>query len=398
MFVYLLLIFIVYLLYIHSIFFYIMIFHLQLSEIAYPGSGISTPPFHTISLPELAAKCENELTADELVARLSDHWGLTEKPLVIRPLRDSSGRGIARIANGADLQQYTQAVQSWADAIPRGSLVLEDDDILMSFPPPTSFVLEPCPEVMAPTLVVDTTATAETAHTAGNDAVGVDGVLGTDPYALHAGLQWPQTWLKVTACLLGSSNHMRCLGLTTSALCTVTLPDGSVRESALDLTPPPAALLPPRIASKTRGQVQLLAGQLGLSGAAEITAMINPNSGDMVVLEVQPLPDLSPDGVLMRQAAAVEGSSPLSATQVLRELLKAGMSRGEENSYHDMLPYADDFSTGIQELLEGRAPEPPGVSNMGSPYSLLDVEDSMDSMDALDSLDALDLAEGSMEE
>ena len=45
----------------------------------------------------------------------------------------------------------------------------------------------------------------------------------------------------------------------------------------------------------------------------------------MIVREVEPHPDLSDEGLLMRQAAAAP--SPLSPTEVLRELLKVGMSR-----------------------------------------------------------------------
>lgn len=349
----------------------------RVSEMAYHGSGISTPPFHTISLPELAAKCETEAAADELVARLSEHWGITEKPLVIRPAKDTGGVGIARIATGADLQQYAYAVQAWEDVIPAGALSLETSDVQMAFPPPTGFVLEPCAEVQPPEVTI---TVGSGAGGSGDVVVGADGVLGTDPSGLYGALTQPESWLRVTACVLGSLTYMQSLGLTTPVQCIVKGADGTEQQSIIQLTPPPSELLPPRVAGKARNQLLQMALNLGITGTAELTAMVNASTGELVILEVDLQPDLSPQGVLMRQAAVIDSNNPMSPGDVLRELLKVGMSKGEGGVFKEMLPYKDDFAQGIEELLSVNPPQAPSAGVLKSPYDygLSSIDDEAD--------------------
>jgi hypothetical protein len=293
------------------------------------------PPFHSLSLPELAAKCESEASADDFHSRLFGGW--EGKILSIRPAHSCGGLGVMRAANGRDLQLYYAAVQEWADVIPAELIAGEDEDIQMPVPPSTQFIIEPASKSVWLTLKTDKIEEEEARKSS------VEKLSSSSPTAaVHAAidalasrLTWPpkdpkDRWLEVKACLLGSSGNMRTLSLTATVLQTRYNETTGEEESigSFELTPIPTTILSPEKALEAKLRLQQIADTAGLSGAAAITALVDTSSGDVcevIIREVDSHPDLTPEGLLMRQAAAAP--SPLSPTEVLRELLKVGMSR-----------------------------------------------------------------------
>lgn len=291
------------------------------------------PPFHSLSLPELAAKCESEASADDFHSRLFGAW--EDKMLSIRPAHACGGLGVMRAANGRDFQLYYAAVQEWADEIPAELITGEEEDIKMPVPPPTQFIIEPASKSVWLTLKSDSFEETKAENLVSSSSLPTAAVHAAVD-ALASRLTWPpkdpkDRWLEVKACLLGSTGNMRTLSLTATVLQTRhNETTGQEDESigSFELTPIPTTILSPEKALEAKLRLQQIADTAGLSGAASITALIDTSSGDVcevIVREVDSHPDLTPEGLLMRQAAAAP--SPLSPTEVLRELLKVGMSR-----------------------------------------------------------------------
>ena len=290
------------------------------------------PPFHSLSLPELAAKCETEASADDFHSRLFGGW--EGKILSIRPAQNSAGLGVMRAANGRDLQLYYAAVQEWADVIPAELIAGEDEGIKMPVPPPTQFIIEPASKSVWLTLKTDSLEKEAKAEKA-SSSISSSSAVHAAADALASRLTWPpkdpkDRWLEVKACLLGSTGNMRTLSLTATVLQTRHNETTGEEESigSFELTPIPATILSPEKALEAKLRLQQIADTAGLSGAAAITALVDTSSHEaceVIVREVDSHPDLTPEGLLMRQAAAAP--SPLSPTEVLRELLKVGMSR-----------------------------------------------------------------------
>ena len=290
------------------------------------------PPFHSLSLPELAAKCETEASADDFHSRLFGGW--EGKILSIRPAKACGGLGVMHAASGRDLQIYYAAVREWVDVIPAEMLQGEDQDVRMLVPPPTQFIIEPASKSVWLTLRTDTKVGAgENSSNTSEEQSVLTGRAAADPLAAH--LTWPpkdpeDRWLEVKACLLGSAGSMRTLSLTATVLQTQTNEETGEDEviGSFELTPIPPSILHPDKALEAKLRLQQIADTAGLSGAAQITALVDTSKDEVcevIVREVEPHPDLSAEGLLMRQAAAAP--SPLSPTEVLRELLKVGMSR-----------------------------------------------------------------------
>lgn len=291
------------------------------------------PPFHSLSLPELAAKCESEASADDFHSRLFGAW--EDKMLSIRPAHACGGLGVMRAANGRDLQIYHAAVQEWAGEIPAELITDEDEDIKMPVPPPTQFIIEPASNSVWLTLKTDTFEESKAEILVSNPSSPTAAVHAAVD-ALASRLTWPpkdpkDRWLEVKACLLGSTGNMRTLSLTATVLQTRHNEETGQENEAIgsfELTPIPTTILSPEKALEAKLRLQQIADTAGLSGAASITAIVDTSSGDVcevIVREVDSHPDLTPEGLLMRQASAAP--SPLSPTEVLRELLKVGMSR-----------------------------------------------------------------------
>jgi hypothetical protein len=184
---------------------------------------------------------------------------------------------------------------------------------------------------------------------------------GTTPEGLHRhvrgvggiGVGGEGPWLLVKGCLLGELGQVSCLGLTVEvelvkeetdddnpAAATLrrleAAAEGEEEEEeeaedagatvvrrTLELTPPPPTILSPDVAFDIKSRLQTVAEYLGIDGAATITALASASGGEVVVVEVDTLPDLSPGSLLFRQAA-VQGTPAL---EVFNQLLKAGMCR-----------------------------------------------------------------------
>lgn len=317
----------------------------------YDGSIISAPPAHSISALELRATCQSQESADDFFSRLFGQW--ENKTLVIRPAR-GSGLGALKMTNGYELMLYNYAVQNWMETIDESYTNLEQEDIRMPLPPPTQFVIEPF--LMAKP--INTISNEENVET----EVFEDPSLGK--------LTWPSTdsWLEVRGCLLGGLGSMRCLSLTTPVV-RKNLDDDI--ESVFDVTPPPESILSQETANDTMLRLQLVGDRLGLSGAAEITLLVNTKTGEIVVNEVNVHPDISIHGLLIKQAALL--SPPMSHVEVLRELLKEAMSRGEEPFEGDSIENGslystDEFSASVNSLLDAPDAPNPTQNYFGDPY------------------------------
>eukprot|EP00890_Picochlorum_soloecismus_P003289 jgi/Picsp_1/3961/NSC_01473-R1_d-alanine--d-alanine ligase len=326
----------------------------------YDGSIISAPPAHSISALELGATCQSIETSDEFFAKLFGQW--ENKMLTIRPARDS-GQGVARIKSGADLKHYNDAVQNWFDVLEAENNSVETADIQMPLPPPTRFVIEPF--LTAVPIQLESNTPTEQDNNTINDAI-------------FGPISWPtkDSWLEARGCLLGGAGTMRCLGVSTPA--TKPSDKNEYGESSFNITPIPRSILPEEISNDIMLRLQLVADRLGLSGAAEIALLINAATGEIVINEVDVHPDISPGGLLVKQAALM--SPPMSHVEVLRELLKESMSRGEESldaeasldSSTALYPM-DEFSASMTGILDAPDAPNPTQNYFGDPY--LKVED-----------------------
>lgn len=181
------------------------------------------------------------------------------------------------------------------------------------------------------------------------------------PGSLEASLHWlwgGNQWMRVDAVVLGETGRMRCLGPSVrvqqmqeeplaaapgsvaatlqraqqlaleaaaaeaedeeeaevlraaaaaaaeAAAAAAADPDAPVlrrQVGTFDLTPPPACLALPEAVRSARVRLEIVADRLALRGVAEISAYMHYETGELVVVDVCTLPDLSPAGLAFKQ-------------------------------------------------------------------------------------------------
>ena len=71
------------------------------------------------------------------------------------------------------------------------------------------------------------------------------------------------------------------------------------------LTPPPEELISATSVREARSRVQMVADRLALSGAAVVSTFVSVANGDIVIVDVNCVPDFVPGAPLLQQVEAL---------------------------------------------------------------------------------------------
>ena len=128
-------------------------------------------------------------------------------------------------------------------------------------------------------------------------------------------------WLETTVGVLQENNKLRAFNPS------ITIAEGevlSVEEkfqggTGINITPPPENIVKPNILNLIKTRIEQLANKIGLEGYARIDAFMNTQTGDLIIIEINTLPGLTPSTVLYQQALAE--NQKLYPRQLLEQLI-----------------------------------------------------------------------------
>ncbi|KAL3156643.1 hypothetical protein ABBQ38_000926 [Trebouxia sp. C0009 RCD-2024] len=295
--------------------------HLKTLEVYH----ISTIPKLRLPLDVLFAASLDRSDAENLFQHLRTQLRDTPE-LCIKPAMGSWGlhQPLPCIADGTDLMLYGLALQDRWPSLPANALSI------------------PHPEIDLPP--------------AGNQQLMVE------PYIHVARLvavpqeqgppqiQWEgdSRWIAISAALLGEVGQMQVL--TPSILIHHPVPE----EDELDgipaptppgltglaqpivMTPPPTEFLPADIIAAAKQWMTMAADRLAIAGAAHMDAFVHADKGEIIIIDVHTVPDLSPESHLLQQALVEQ--PPVHPNDVLREIVELAQLPMSE------APYEDDFA------------------------------------------------------
>lgn len=211
---------------------------------------------------------------------------LQSRTLCVKPARDGCSTGVARLCCDADLGVYLKALENSLPRIDSNSLSKAHGVIEMPYPPPELLIFEPFIET--DDIIVSSTSKNENTH-----------------------LVWKgqSRWVEVTVGVIGKRGAMH--SLTPSI--TVKESGGilSLEEkfqggTGINLTPPPPSIISKDALENCKRRIELIANALELEGFSRIDAFINADSGEVLVIEVNTVPGMTPSTVLIHQALAEE--------------------------------------------------------------------------------------------
>jgi D-alanine--D-alanine ligase len=277
------------------------------------SEGILTSPKVKMDFAEACQLARSHLWA-QLTAQLhSDR-------VVAKPLADGCSAGVVPLAYASELAIYLSALEARAPRISKKyfSLFRASDPDVDS---PAEFIDLP-PHVSSLVFEVFN----ETDDVAVVDTVGTAG----DVARLLWSEQRDTGWIEVTVGVLGTVGAMRALSpsLTIARKGVLSVEEKFMGGTGVNITPPPSPPLgrvAPEAIQRTKELVGRAANLLGISGYARIDAFMHRQTGDIIVIEANSLPGLTPSTVLYHQALAER--PPLYPRDLLETIIDLGFEQ-----------------------------------------------------------------------
>ncbi|KAH6777938.1 D-alanine-D-alanine ligase family [Perilla frutescens var. frutescens] len=231
---------------------------------------------------------------------------LRSETVCVKPARDGCSTGVARLCCDGDLAVYIKVLESCLAQIPPNSLSKAHGPIEMPVPTPELLIFEPFIETDE--IIVSPQISSGNAHD----------------------LLWKgnSRWVEITVGVVGKRGSMK--SLTPSITVKETGDILSLEEkfqggTGINLTPPPLSIISNEALEKCKKHIELIANTLQLEGFSRIDAFVNVDSGEVLIIEVNTVPGMTPSTVLIHQALAEE--PPMYPHRFFRTLLDLASHR-----------------------------------------------------------------------
>jgi D-alanine-D-alanine ligase-like ATP-grasp enzyme len=230
-----------------------------------------------------AIPAETVATRDIMAASVSDRaalWRqvkrrLRAKTIVVKPRADGCSTAVVHCHTSIDFGRYLDILSSGTTQAPPGTFYNQFDPIEFPEEVPAELILE--------------------------RFIETDIIRIKDRRLKHLRRTG---WVETTIGVVEFNDGLRALSPS------ITVADGevlSVEEkfqggTGVNLTPPP--MVPNRILQRVRERIRTLATRLGIRGYCRVDAFIHITTGDIMIIEINTLPGLTPATVLYHQALA----------------------------------------------------------------------------------------------
>lgn len=142
-------------------------------------------------------------------------------------------------------------------------------------------------------------------------------------------IQWKSrsNWLEVTVGLLGSPKNITVMypSQTIAANETLSLEEKFMGGTGINLVPPPSVFVKPAIIQKVQKNLKKIAKVLKIQGYSRIDCFIHRKTGEILIIEANTLPALTPSTTLFQQALALP--KPMNPKQLLEKIIEIGKQR-----------------------------------------------------------------------
>ncbi|KAM3372262.1 hypothetical protein ACQJBY_019247 [Aegilops geniculata] len=252
-------------------------------------------------------------TEELLKSSLVDIWNdlkakLQTETVCVKPARDGCSTGVARLRCPEDLEVYANALRGKLPRLPANCLSRAHGVIEMPVPPPESLIFEPFIET---------------------DEIIISNKSRNDS-TRHLVWKGENEWLEVTVGVVGKRGEMHSLNPSITVKESgdiLSLEEKFQGGTGINLTPPPATIMSEDALQKCKKCIEMMANTLGLEGFSRIDAFVNVRSGEVLLIEVNTVPGMTPSTVLIHQALTEE--PPIYPHKFFRTLLDLAFARAE---------------------------------------------------------------------
>ena len=216
----------------------------------------------------------------------------SETPIV-KPLADGCSSGVVRLANWQDLAHYLKMIGKGADRIPPGVMTYVASTVELPRQIPDFLLFETFVESDQPT------------------------IRGRE---LHWNIK--SGWVEITVGVLGKHGEIRALkpSIAIAAGQVLSLEEKFQGGTGINITPPPEPWVAETAWNSAQRKIEFVAQKLGINGFARIDAFMEVQKGNLLVIEANTIPGLTPSTVIYQQALAEEPA--IDPTQFLEKILE----------------------------------------------------------------------------
>ena len=204
-----------------------------------------------------------------------------QKSLIVKPVGDGCSAGVARLFKASDLETYLSYALKKLDHIPPKSLT--DQHGIIEMPP------DGIKTLMFEQFVV-------------TDKVRI----------VSDNIHWKKTtdWIEITIGLLGKKGQMKAMNpsITVAHGDVLSLEEKFQGGTGVNITPPPAPYVKPNAIKKAMQRMEKVANVLGVGGYCRIDAFMHTQTGELIIIEANTTPGLTPSTVIYHQALAEKPS------------------------------------------------------------------------------------------
>ncbi len=226
---------------------------------------------------------------------------LETKTIIVKPREDGCSTGIVNLYSAHDLYTYITLITQQIPCVPKHTFKNQENFIEMPITLPRELLFERFIETDI--LRIKSNKLRHISRTG---------------------------WLEITVGIVESDGKLDVLNPS------ITVAEGevlSVEEkfqggTGINITPPPAEIMAPKILELIKLRIKELATKLTIRGYSRIDAFVNIHSGDLLIIEINTLPALTPSTVLYQQALIQE--RPIFPKELL-ELLIINKEKKTEN-------------------------------------------------------------------
>ncbi|KAI3414492.1 uncharacterized protein J3R85_016241, partial [Psidium guajava] len=202
--------------------------------------------------------------------------------ICIKPARDGCSTGVARLRCIEDLKVYVKALEEGLLRIPSNSFSKAHGMIEMPNPAPEFLIFEPFIETDE--IIMSSKTTNENA----------------------SGLMWEglSRWVEITVGVIGKRGSMHSLSPSVTVKETgdiLSLEEKFQGGTGINLTPPPLSIMSDEALERCKQRIELIANTLQLEGFSRVDAFVNVDTGEVLIIEVNTVPGMTPSTVLIHQ-------------------------------------------------------------------------------------------------
>lgn len=197
--------------------------------------------------------------------------------LIVKPRADGCTTGIVHLHSSDDLKKYADLMKRRAPFIPKQTFAGQLDIIEMPPAPSPGLLFEKFVETDIVRVKADKLK-----------------------YRRKTG------WIEITVAVMETDGKIKSLNpsITVAEGEVLTVEEKFQGGTGVNITPPPSHIMKPRVLKRVKSVIEEVAEKIGIRGYSRIDAFANAQNGDLLIIEINTLPGLTPSTVFYHQALA----------------------------------------------------------------------------------------------